>query len=317
MSRPPPDASPLRESQLSLEPRAYRDHGEKLVRFFGPGLRTVMQAADRFRTARVTFTTWLRRYEQDAGRVPGDNEQPEVTLTVASQRLRKALRELGASSPSAAAAMRSWEADLDAEIERLRGRLAALRTAGNAASQGKPRDAQVPPRPSAKPPGSKRPIGRSSERPSPSARPRARSWRPGRQPPPKQAAAQPKSWRPGERVAATTSSSPRSNAPGSRRPFGRGKVKSGPAPGARPVAGEPRVTTLTAASGGQVRSTREALELLGLHEPTLDTVKLRKRYKDLTRKHHPDRGGCARKMVAINSAYSRIKNRRVKLRRKG
>ncbi len=56
-----------------------------------------------------------------------------------------------------------------------------------------------------------------------------------------------------------------------------------------------------------VKLIHEALEVLGL--PTMVSYKeIKKRYKELSKRHHPDKGDESERMAKINEAYAILKN---------
>jgi hypothetical protein len=79
----------------------------------------------------------------------------------------------------------------------------------------------------------------------------------------------------------------------------------------RPEQSRPRAVvrgqtySLARACGGQPRSTPEALRLLRM-TPPLSIQKLKLRYRRRALRHHPDRGGDAACMAAINLAFDRL-----------
>lgn len=52
---------------------------------------------------------------------------------------------------------------------------------------------------------------------------------------------------------------------------------------------------------------KKCLALLNLNHNSIDTATIKRQYKTLARKHHPDKGGSIAKMQEINHAYEKIK----------
>ena len=52
---------------------------------------------------------------------------------------------------------------------------------------------------------------------------------------------------------------------------------------------------------------REALEVLGL-PPMVSLAEIKERYRQLSRRHHPDGGGDAQQMARINEAYEILRS---------
>ena len=56
-----------------------------------------------------------------------------------------------------------------------------------------------------------------------------------------------------------------------------------------------------------VKSIQQALEVLGL-PPMISQKELKERYRELSKRYHPDRGGSHEEMAQINRAYKILQN---------